>query len=249
MLLQKIQEAYKSNFCLIPENFDRATFVETENSPHKINGVDEVAFEYLGHVNDYFLALGAMYVFDKRGLGSEATYYVINSGARHLPLIAYFLKTKNTDPYFVLNGYEDTKPEFKKTATKSFLDLADAYSKIEIKELESLASLFCAHQYFDKTEWMPKKEKLLDLGIKHVVLLVEESRGLNYALEMHPEFRQKLEEYGNFDPEIYDIEPRLNIRDRKKILRFAKDDKLELLSVATGKSKSEIKRALRSFKL
>jgi hypothetical protein len=248
-MFKKIQHAYKSSSGLLPEILDELNFVDLcdlnlderdRELKAKMDKMDCLA-------DDFFITLGVMYVFDKRGVDNsdDYIYCIINSGGRHLPLIAYFLKTRGIDPHFVLPRYRDDEWFHKLDATKSFLNLVEKYSDIEI-EPRGVSSLFCAHQRFDKTEWMPDEKELINLGIKRVVLLVEEGRGLNYALKTHSEFRLGMY---TLDKEIYDIEARLNARDRKKILRFAKDDKLNLLAEATGKSKSEIKRALRSFKL
>lgn len=230
---RKIVGTYRSEWSKIPEKFDRDSFEET--------GRDPLAEDY---INDCALALGMEYVIRKRGLAEEVknTYFLINAGAPHLPLIGCFLKSHGIEPYFYIKGSAPS-------CTTSFIYFASPFKKMKAQEDWGIAQLFDAHSDFDKVSVMPAVTRLKKLGINKAVLMVEYNyQPLNHPYRKHPEFGKRVAKYRKkrIDTEIIEIDPRPREKDFQRIIDMLKDD--EVLKKLAEYMKTEPQEALKIIK-
>ncbi len=218
-IYKKIVGTYRSENSRIPENFERASF---ENVPR-----DPLAEDY---INDCALALGMEYVIGRRNLvdGEKSTFFVINAGAPHLPLMACFLKSHGIEPYFYIRGSAPS-------CTTSFIYFSSPFKKIDLPEEPGLAQLFDAHADFDKVSAMPAVTKLKKFGIGRAVVLVEYNyRPLNHTYRKHPEFGKRVAKYRKkrIETEIIEIDPRPREKDFQRIIDMLEEDEEVLKKLA-----------------
>ncbi len=231
---RKIVGTYRSERSVIPENFARDSFEETSKDP--------LAQDY---INDCALALGMEYVIKKRGFAEDAknTFFVINAGAPHLPLIGCFLKSHGIEPYFYIKGSAPS-------CTTSFIYFSSPFKRIKVPEDAGIAQLFDAHSDFDKVSVMPAVTKLKKLGINKAVVMVEYNyQPLNHPYRKHPEFGKRVAKYRKkrIDTEIIEIDPRPRENDFQRIIDMLKDDDEVLEKLATY-LKTDTEKALKIIK-
>ncbi len=231
---RKIVGTYRSERSVIPENFARDSFEETSKDP--------LAQDY---INDCALALGMEYVIKKRGFAEDAknTFFVINAGAPHLPLIGCFLKSHGIEPYFYIKGSAPS-------CTTSFIYFSSPFKRIKVSEDAGIAQLFDAHSDFDKVSVMPAVTKLKKLGINKAVVMVEYNyQPLNHPYRKHPEFGKRVAKYRKkrIDTEIIEIDPRPRENDFQRIIDMLKDDDEVLEKLATY-LKTDTEKALKIIK-
>jgi hypothetical protein len=231
---ERIKETYSSKYHRIREFFDRDSFEPVSR--------DSIPQDY---INDCALALGMEYVIERRGLleDKDKTFFVINAGAPHLPLIACFLKSHDIEPYFYIKGSAPS-------CTTSFLYFEKAFKSIDISENSGMAQLFDAHAEFDKVSVMPAVTKLKKLGISKAVIMVEYNfQPLNHTYRKHPEFGKRVAKYRKkrINTEIIEIDPRPREKDFDRIIDMLKE-KDEILAKLSEYLKTDKKEALKVIK-
>jgi len=231
---EEIEGTYSSERRKIHEFFDRNSF---EKVPR-----DSIAQDY---INDCALALGMEYVIERRRLLEEMkeTFFVINAGAPHLPLMGCFLKSHGIEPYFYIRGSAPS-------CTSSFLYFASQYRKIKLPEEPGIAQLFDAHAEFDKVSVMPAVTKLKKMGIRKVIIMVEYNyQPLNHTYRKHPEFGKRVAKYRKkrIETEIIEIDPRPREKDFERIINMLEENK-ETLKKLSEFLKTDEKEALQIIK-
>ncbi len=210
-IYKKIVGTYRSENSRIPENFEKDSFDDVPRDP--------LAEDY---INDCALALGMEYVMERRDLvdGEKGTFFVINAGAPHLPLMACFLKSHGIEPYFYIKGSAPS-------CTTSFIYFSSPFKKIALPEEPGLAQLFDAHADFDKVSTMPAVTKLKKFGISRAVVLVEYNyRPLNHTYRKHLEFGKRVAKYRKkrIDTQIIEIDPRPRENDFQRIIDMLEEN-------------------------
>ena len=233
-IYKKVVGTYRSENSKVLENFEKASFEETSTDP--------LAGDY---INDCALALGMEYVIGKRGLADEmrSTFFVINAGAPHLPLIGCFLKSHGIEPYFYIKGSAPS-------CTVSFIYFSSPFKKIRLPEDAGIAQLFDAHADFDKVSVMPAVTKLKKLGMSRVVIMVEYNyQPLNRTYRKHPEFGKRVAKYRKkrIETEIIEIDPRPREKDFQRIIAMLNEDE-EVLKKLAGYLKTDTGKALKIMK-
>ncbi len=231
---RRIVGTYRSERSVIPEFFEKDSFSAVPEDP--------LAQDY---INDCALALGMEYVILRRKLHEDIgrTFFVINAGAPHLPLMGCFLKSHGIEPYFYIKGSAPS-------CTTSFLYFASQFKRIRLPEEPGLALLFDAHAEFDKVSVMPAVSKLKRLGIGKVVILVEYNfRPLNHTYRRHPEFGKRVAKYRKkrIDTDIIEIDPRPREKDYERIIEMLKDND-EVLNKLSKFLKTDRKEAMEVIK-
>ena len=234
---ERIKETYTSKYRRIHEFLDKDSFEDVSR--------DSIPQDY---INDCALALGMEYVIERRTLldEKEKTFFVINAGAPHLPLIGCFLKSHDIEPYFYIRGSAPS-------CTTSFLYFAHPFKEIKLSENPAMAQLFDAHADFDKVSVMPAVTKLKKLGISRVVIMVEYNfQPLNHSYRKHPEFGKRVAKYRKkrIDTEIIEIDPRPREKDFDRIIEMLKenDETLEKLSKFLKTDKKEALKVIKNGK-
>ncbi len=231
---KKIVGTYSSRSSKISENFDEKSF---EPSPK-----DPLAQDY---INDCALALGMEYVIGKRKLADRVneTFFVINAGAPHLPLIGCFLRSHGIEPYFYIKGSAPS-------CTTSFIYFSSPFKRIKLPEEPGVAQLFDAHAEFDKVSQMPSVSKLKKMGISSVVIMVEYNyEPLNHPYKKHPEFGKRVAKYRKkrMDTSIIEIDPRPREKDFQRLIDMLNEDH-EILEKLAEYLKTDTKNALKIIK-
>lgn len=182
------------------------------------------------YVNDIILSLGVSYVINKRKLGSENAFFVVEGGAPHLPAMACVLRQFDIEPYFYLTGLiNESKKEY-------FMNYAYFGPRFErLKEGKRVARLFDTHSSVDRKAHVPEIEKLNELGIDEIYFVIEgDIRELDAEYNTEKEFselfsgRRKslLEAYNyyseDFEAHIYEADPRASRESFDKAVNMLK---------------------------